>query len=257
MKNKVFIYFLLISCSVFSQVPGYMGKRLSIGYSNNFFPSLLYPSSKSTDRGELGLNTTHCINIDYAIKKRTEFCVSVEFFKSAIARSDGYIYSNGTTNYNSAVYAPGDKTFIQLKSTNVSLGFKFFKQGFIAPVGKYRKLEFVLLSDKINYNRNSFYDQYYSSDTALTAFGTGEYEFKSFAIAFTFGRQRVLFNSIILDTGFRFGVSTNTVFKFFLDNLLDGRSTYDIESQFKQDVNKRLFAAQLFNFHIGIGFLAF
>lgn len=259
MKNKIVVSLFLISCSVFSQVPGYLGKRLTIGYANYLSPSLIYPSSNSTDRYELGLNTTHCINVEYAIKKRTEFCVSVEFNKTGIAREGGYQYSaGGYSDYGSAIYRPGDKTPIQLKNTNVSLGFKFFRQGFIAPVGKYQKLEFVLLSNKINYDKNSFYDQYYSPDTRLPALGMGEYNFKTFAIALTLGRQRVLFNTLILDTGFRFGVSTNAIFNFLIDDIFDGSmSNSALESQFKQDTHYRIFAAQLFNFHIGIGFLAF
>ena len=220
MKNKIVVFLLLISCSVFSQVPGYLGKRFSIGYSNNLFPSLFYPSANSTDRYELGVNTTHCIDIEYAIKKRTTFCFSVDFYKTGMAREGGYGYSyNGAYDYGSAVYRSGDGTPIQLRTTNFSLGFKFFRPGFIAPVGKYQKLEFILLSNKITYDRNSFYDQYYSPGNNLSSFGTGEYDFKSFAIALTFGRQRVLFNSVIIDTGFRLGVSTNAVFSFLVDDV--------------------------------------
>lgn len=222
MKKKVVVYLLLISCSVYSQVPGYLGKRFSIGYSNYLFPSMLNPSFNSTDSYELGLNTTHCINAEYAIRKRTNFCFSVEFFKTGFR-------SIGTYNYGS--------TLKKLESTNVSLGFRFFRPGFIAPVGKSQKLEFLLLSNKI-------YKETFES--------------KSFAIALTFGRQHVFFNSIIVDTGFRFGVSTNAVFNIIINDVFEFNSsaaTYDSEQ--KQNINERLFASQLFNFHIGIGFLAF
>lgn len=225
MKNKIVVSLLLISCSVFSQLPGYLGKRLTIGYANYLSPSLFFPSANSTDRFELGLNTTHCINAEYVIKKRTEFCVSAEFFKTGFFRN----------NYNYQ-----DDTPSQLECVNLSLGFKFFRPGFIAPVGKYQKLEAVIISNKA-YN--------------------GRFESRSFAIALTFGRQRVFFNSIIVDTGFRLGVSTNALFNIIIYDVLDFNSpnatTVNYDSELKQDINYRLFGAQLFNFHIGLGFLAF
>jgi hypothetical protein len=253
---SIFSQFIFLYSS--AQVPGYMGKRFSLEYSNYFSPSLLNPTASVSEQGSLGLNTTHCVNAEYSIKMRTNFCLGVQFFKTGVHAGSNYTatyYDNGYSNTNNVDYKPSSDLPMQLKTTNISLGFKFFRPGFIAPIGKYQKLEFIFLLDKVSYERSAFY--LHTSPPSRINLGAGEYDFKSAAIALTFGRQRVLFNSIIIDSGFRFGVSTNAVFSFIKDDLLDDSYGLPFEDQLKTKVNQRIFAAQLFSFHLGIGFLAF
>ena len=263
MKHKITISILLFSVLAYAQVPGYMGKRMVVGYSNYMSPSLLYPTANSTESYELGINTTHCINVEYSIKKRTNFCFGVQFFKTGLQRETGFEYNQydpiyGYSYYGTANYYARDKKPMELKTTNISFGFKFFNHGSIAPVGKYQKLEFLLLFDKVKYDRTAFYmGSPIPENKIIGTIGRGEYDFKSFAIALTLGKQRVLFDAITLDTGVRFGISPNAVLNFISDDMFSNYSNSTFENQLKINMNSRILTSQLVNFHIGIGFLAF
>ncbi len=262
MKNK--FLFLSLFCSLASlaqtTVPGYLGKRFSIGYSNYMSPALFQPNANSTDPdGGVGFNTVHSIDLEYSIKKRTNFCASVQFYKTGLKTKD-YYYSvtdpNSSETYESyVIYKSSDHTPIMLKTTNISLGFKFFRKGFIAPVGKYQRIDFVLMLDKVAYQRNAFYDD---GARVASPIGTGDYDFRSFAFAYTLGRQRVIANKIILDAGIRFAICPNYLLNFIKNDVFgDYEDRLPFETALKSEVNQRLIGAQLINLHIGISFLAF
>lgn len=253
MRYKVTLLALFISSFIAAQTPGYMGRHCMIGYSNNFFVSALGANTKST---EVGINSTHCFNFEYVIKNRTNFCLSFQTLKTGLEPDESYDYSN----YGNAEYDPKPYVPMQVRSTNIALGFKFFRKGTFAPVGKYRKIEMMLLLSKLNYEKNSFtYYDYNSSSTIRTSLGKGEYNFSSFAIAYTFGRQRVLFDRLVLDYGIQVAVFPGIVLNTLGDGLFElGSSTGNImEYDLQRSTSMRLFTHQLFNFHIGLGFLAF
>lgn len=267
--KKLFLLILvaMLSGISFSQVSGYMGKRLSLSYSNYFSPSLLGRSANSTTDFSLGLNTTHCGNLEYVIKKRTNFCIGIQFSKlGTIKESYNYTFTYvdpwGNSSYlqsGTAYYLPSNRLPMQLKMTNIAVGFKFFRSGYIAPVGKYNKLEFVLFMSDLTYESKSFYSSpsRRPEDKISTSMGSGHYEFKSFAVAFTFGRQRILFDRLILDTGIRFAVSPNMFVNYMVTDFFGDEYDKTIEEQIKFNTNTRIFTSQVFNFHIGLGFLAF
>jgi hypothetical protein len=263
MIRKLLIVILLQSAFVNAQVAGYMGKRLSLGYSNYFSPSFIGEAANATEDYALGINTTHCANIEYTIKNRTNFCFGVQFSKLGV-RKDSYSYTytdpyGGYLNTGSAEYIPANRLPMQLKMTNIAIGFKFFRSGYIAPLGRYNKLEFILFMSNVTYDAKSFYKTSsrlpeYKVEGSL---GTGNYDFKECALALTFGRQRILFDRLIIDTGIRFAVSPNAMVNYFVDDIAGEDYNTSMEHQVRKSTNARIFTAQLFNFHIGLGFLAF
>jgi hypothetical protein len=261
------ILFLLLVCSVktFAQTPGYMGKRFSIGYSNYFFPAIIGPNPSGTTRQDkLSLNTAHSINIEYTIKPKTNFCFSYQWQHLGVMPNRSYPVvttdsSSGSYNTQYFEYNPAPFKNMQLKTNSIGIGFKFFGGGILAPVGKYKKLELLLLFSNLTYPKNAFYISYSNYSYAeYTSIGTGSYNFKTFAITYTMGRSRVLFDKLVLDYGLRIGALPAGFFAFinsdedfFTDNPIG------FERGLKQDTNMRLLRQQLINFHIGIGFLAF
>jgi len=270
MKYKNIILLLSISCSysLFGQLAGYMGKRFSIGYSNYMSPAFFSAGSNSYDG--FRLNATHCINIEYVRKNKRMLCASFQFLKTGINNTDFYYLSSSSGSlypeYSVAKYKASDKKPIQLTSTNFSIGFKFFRSGFIAPVGKYTKLDFILLVEKIKFQKNAFGND--PATSAPIAIGSGVYEYNSFAIALTIGRQRC-FDKIIIDTGIRFGIVPFPILKEISSeiNPFDSQSPntgarynynqYSNTINMEEDKTARIMGAQLINFHIGIGFIAF
>ena len=206
-----------------------------------------------------GLNSVHCLNIEYATRERTMLCVSAQYFHTGIYDSkqfysyDSYYGNSVTIKYDPVPYKP-----VQQYVYNASIGFKFFRHGAIAPLGKYTKLEFLLLFSQIAFPDNSF-----SKDDGyvVTHFSpiADTYNATSFSVALTMGRSRVLFNRLVLDYGFRLGVCPSFVLNQLFNDFTNGISTSnhspDYEATYKRDAHWRLLTQQVANFHIGIGFL--
>lgn len=267
MRYRFLILFFIPSLISLGQVPGYMGKRFSIGYSNYFFLSALSPTANATSSGsELGINSTHCINLEYSIKNRTNFCLSVQKSKTGIDPGEIYIENYDGSNYNSyyAKYSLKPYKPMQINSYNIGLGFKFFSTGSLAPIGKYKKVEVLLLLNHLEYDKNAFLFTSYTSTGGSTylAFGKGDYKFNTVSASYTMGRSRVFFDRIVLDGGIRFGV----VPAGFLSVLLDSEdysssplysNAEGIRKGLRRDTYTRLFAFQAINIHLGLSFLAF
>ena len=261
MKIKGSVLLIFIALSATAQVPGYMGKRFSIGYSNYFMLSGIGPTANaSSASGNIGVNTTHCFNIEYTIKRRTNFCLSLQSSNTGMDPGTINVQSFDpiTSNNNNYTYTYSEHPYkpMQLHSINVGLGFKFFQTGTLAPIGKYKKLELLLMFNHLTY-RSSAFTSFDSGVATNTIVGTGDYQFTTFAITYTIGRSRVLFDRIVLDYGIRFGVVPAEAISFVNSEGDFSSGSLDTETGFKYDVNTRLFRSQIFNFHIGLGFLAF
>ncbi|MES2591948.1 MAG: hypothetical protein V4608_08690 [Bacteroidota bacterium] len=245
---------IVVSLSCFSQVPGYMGKRCVILYDNYFSPTF----AATAQNKEGGINTTHCLNMDYVIKQRTNFCLSGQYFKTGVIGDESYYVEVPNTNGGgvenvSATYMSPENVPMQLQSYNLGIGFKFFGRAYVAPVGKYQKLELLLLFSRLTYKKDAFYSYGYGKSGT---YGTGDYSYNNFAFTYTLGRQHILFDKIVIDMGTRVGFAVGgLVGQLDASNDYYGSST--IEEDFKSQVAFRILRHQLINFHIGIGFLAF
>ncbi|MCW3104173.1 MAG: hypothetical protein JWO09_2613 [Bacteroidetes bacterium] len=249
---------LLAPFLVSAQIPGYLGKRLMVGYSNNFFLSTVDPTASSYD---LGMNTTHSLNVEYTIKNRTNICASFQMFRTGIAVNTGFIEyrttSSGSTTVKTYTYYPIPDAPMVMKTKCLALGFKFFKRGSFAPLGKYRKLEAVLMFSNISYQPLTFrYIQ--GNKTGRASLGSGNYSYKEFAVTYTLGRQRILFDRLVVDYGVQFGFMPLGAL-----SITDYSGTVNItnypgamESVLREESNMRLFRYELFNIHLGLGFLA-
>jgi hypothetical protein len=255
--NLILVLGLLSAGELFAQAPGYMGKKLTLGYSNNFFVSPFGPTAAADDAG---FNTTHCFNAEYTIKSKTNLCFSFQTFETGVRmnqefHSTTYISSTGEYQEITSSYVP--TLPMQLRTYSGGIGFKFFTSGSLAPVGKYKKLELLIMFSNLTYDRNGF--RYYdpnTSKTVKTSIGTGDYNFKTFALTYTIGRQRVFFNTIVLDYGMQVGVVPVGLLAT-LNGAEDFVQLNGYEDVFRSDTNQRLFRYQLFNLHLGLGFLAF
>jgi hypothetical protein len=269
MKQRITILLLTLSVGAIAQVPGYMGKRFSIGYSNYFMLSAWGPTANAeSSEPALGINTTHCLNLEYTIKRRTNFCFSLQTGKTGmdpgILEKIEYDGLNGYSTVANYTYGTNPYQPMQIRSVNIGFGFKFFQQGSLAPIGKYKKIEALWMVNHLTYKTTAF-TSYYGSSAQTGAIGTGDYVFNNIALTYTMGRSRVLFDKMVLDCGIRLGVLPSPVLNVVFSDILEFGSsssssyyspTY-YEDVFKTQVNYRLFRSQLFNVHIGLSFLAF
>lgn len=245
-----------------------MGKRCIVGYSNYFMIGLKGPGAlNSAWKGEMSptLNNVHCLNLEYVSKERRMVCISGQYLRTGIAYDDGKMgefagifLSGNDFSYNFKYKGDHSKPAL-LRSFNISFGLKIFGKGFVAPVGRYRKMEILLLCEKVKYDYKNFAerDQSISSSSEVfnqVDYGTGEYSYKNFAIAYTFGCQRVLNDKFVLDYGIRFGLTPqfNVISLLASDEYVNSPESY-----YRHEANIRILRGQLANFHLGIGFLAF
>lgn len=268
MKTKCLLLFISISFLSNAQIPGYMGKRAVIGYSNYFMLGFKGPgpnNSAPADDASFTLNNAHCLNFEYAYKQRKMVCLSAQYIRTGLAYDRGirneFFDSGSSGDYpypGGSRYAGSFSKPALLTSVNFGLGVKMFKNGFIAPTGRYRKLEVVLLFEKLKYDSQNFMvdvDNYESTaDDTIKVLGKGEYSYKNIAFAYTIGKQRILNDKFVLDFGIRFAYTPSMN---IITIAAGDEFTYNVESYFRRASNLRMARQQLVNFHLGIGFLAF
>ncbi len=267
MKHKILFSLLLISSTVFSQAPGYLGKRLVVGYSNYFIPGFIGPGSLNSypsGQSSFTINNAHCLNLEYAFSSGRMICISGEYFRTGIAYDkgvhNGFLNFQSTGDYpylNTYKYGGDFYTPALLISRNIGIGLKTFKRGFIAPTGKYHKLEVIMMFEKVQYDFQHFLIQdnsnYPYTDIQFNL-GTGEYSYKNISIVYTTGRQQIFYDKIVLDYGVRLGFTP----AFSILTIMAGDEFVgNIEDYYRRASRIRIFREQLINFHIGIGFLAF
>jgi hypothetical protein len=271
--KKITLSFFVLFLSFFSiaQVPGYMGKRFSIGYSNYLFPRIPVLSSalgftEDFISTEHLFNSTHCLDMDYALSSRVSLCLSGQFSKLDFISYKSIVHATVAGRSNDIQYIPKSRQDMQLRTTNISVGFKFFKERYLNPYGRYRKVELILMMNRINMDENGFYSimyDYYNGNKVEPYPLYGEAgKFNSIALAYTMGKQRIFFNKLILDWGLRLGLNYSYVYSNlnpfeFLRNIDNGNTEDTLEKRLKDQANARTWGAQLVNVHLGLRFLAF
>jgi hypothetical protein len=250
MKQQLTIVFLLCSLLGRAQaVPGYLGKRLTVGYGID-----LWPSVSPTATGDAGLNHSHSLNLEYGIRNRTNFCASFRYFKTGLAGVGELDYAGQVVTYN-----PLHKNPMQLNSYDIGLAFKFFHKGYFAPVGKYRKLGLQMMINKVKYENTRFL--YRDPAEKYFTVGTGEISSFNMAVTYELGVERALSDKLTFDTGIRFAVVPGPIFQVLGDFWVDDGYGYDSYASFASKVDKntrdRLFLHELISVHLGIGFLAY
>lgn len=271
MKLRFSLIFIVAVLFSNAQISGYMGKRCVISYSNYFMIGFKGPgpfNSAPADESSPTLNNANCLNFEYAYKQNKMVCISGQYIGTGIAYNDGK--TNGSfvgdlfTSTSDYPY-PYNHKYVgdyskpaSLRSINFSIGLKTFKRGFIAPVGRYRKMEVLIMFEKLKYDHAHFAQQDPNSSDPqnyiISDFGTGQYSFKNIAFAYTMGKQRILYDKIVLDYGIRFAYSPalNIITLAAGDEYATSTDSY-----FRRTCNLRMATEQLINFHLGIGFLAF
>ena len=280
MRKYIFLCFVILTVQSRAQVSGYMGKRLSIGYSNYFSPrfpvvksilSEFYSEgSDAVIASRRSFHFTNSIDVDYILTSKVSLCMSGQFSKMDFCEYGSKFnlkeYNGSSNDYFDVYYAPPKSQSMDLKTTNLSIGFKFFKRGYDSPFGRYSKMEIVIVTDKVIMDKNQFYrdDTYYYPLTRGYKIPERPYAYKSFVFAYTFGKQRVLFDKLVLDYGLRIGFNYsylitdgNVIASIINLTKEDQNKDITLDTRFKRIANVRAFESQLLNVHLGLRFLAF
>lgn len=277
MKKIITICALLvitINLSAQKRVAGYMGKRLSIGYSNYFSPrfnlgivkelaSVFNPDVMEVSSAKK-INSIHCLDLDYIISERKSLCVSGQFTKLDICEPGTEFgdYHDGNKS-GQLYYQPADLSYLQAKSMHISVGIKVFKSRYLNPYGKYRKFEFILVNNTVQVDPSAFaWTTNYIVKDKPDLNIDDKFKLKAFVFAYTIGKQRVFYDKLILDWGVRLGLESNKIFKRLLlyqeSDYVYGESVNDvIKRQMKLLSKAAVLESQFINIHLGLRFLAF
>ena len=252
MKKLFFLFLFCSAFAVYSQVPGYMGKRCTFTYSVWAHPAVkefsdIFGTNNPND--DLSLNVTQAVELDYIVTKRGALCLGFQYAYLGM----GYYDYESTVEY---VYKGKDRFPATLISRGFSLGYKLFPKARIAPIGTYIKWDIIGLFNTLKYSTDGVSQNVFVYGTGGWGGSTSGYKLiplaketvransGGFSAAFSLGRQRVFAHRIIIDTGVRFAIAIAS------EPIGTGYG-----GEFR--VVDRVFYNQLVNVRLGIGFLPF
>jgi hypothetical protein len=230
----IFAAFLSLTASAQRVIPGYMGKRFTVGFTEMFSPNF-YGIYSTPSPGPV---FSHSLGINYVITKQTELCLAGRFYNRNIA--DVY-YSPSARN---------DVNYLFKMSTlEYSFGFRRFYRSKFAPLGGYTKWEFMYLKGAVKYDPYQEYQYDYNTQTNITISKSGgKGSLHGFGASFSKGRQRVFEDKLVVDFGFRATLMAMT-------------ATRDGSDGHGEDLASTAAASVTFvpiaNVFLGLGFLAF
>ncbi|MBD0255652.1 MAG: hypothetical protein ICV83_08020 [Cytophagales bacterium] len=223
MKKRILhsLVFLLCACGAALAQPGYQGRKLSVQANLLFLPAF----TNGTYHREPGLtsfNTTGEASVDYVLSKRTALGLS---FRRA-----------RTSNIND--YGKDGLSPVKVFSNAVGLQYRVYKRksGNIAPLGKYFQWGAGLLLNQVR----------------QPAPGGSTTAFRMYALRMGAGRNRILFDRLILSHGWEI---SHVLPASGGEGLLGATHYYKDDAQTMAQY--RLWRHSILNFRVGLGFLAY
>lgn len=242
--------FLINAFPAKAQVPGYLGKKLTIAYNLYTFPAISYPTNDQKS-GMIGLNTRHAIEADYVIGLHTTAGFSVQFASSGVAFDKGFTLPIQLGNEIAYVSGSFD-SYGKLNIFNPGIFFKFFSDDLLAPIGSYTRLDLFLSVNTITYEKEDFSYQLNNTTNPLYLdMGPRVSKNTVPGIGLTFGKQWVVKDLVTFDFGVQGALILVPEVISGEENRLDKHSYHVVTPALV-----RSFYHQLLNVKLGIGLLA-
>lgn len=243
MRFVLIIGLMAVSMSSFSQAPGYMGRRLTVTAELSFFNALFHPNA-NFNSGIARFNHREIFDLDYIITRDGSVGFTFELVNTSMAY-EGW----NDPKFDSPLFPGLASTFQHARITGQTFGlnYKLYRnpsKGGIAPVGGYAKFDIMVSRtevfpfDKQNRVQLGMVKEYYNP-----------------IIGITYGRQRILWNSVIIRTGIQIALVPTGVLPYFTDITSDIEHE-DPNKEFKRVHDARMFSYYAVNVNVGIGFLA-
>lgn len=215
------LFLVFLSFNSNAQAPGYMGKRINMGYSISGSPRI----KKSS--GGIGINLLHEGYIEYVTKRKWSIGLSAKFYKTVVYNGYRNINISSYNYFRPTSYSP--TAYIDIRGTNFTCYFKYFKKNFLAPWGKYFIIGPTLSVFKASYDPNLMYisGDYIginslNKNNYFADFGPTEQTYFRSDLMFGNGRSRIIANRIIIDYGYTFNLLAWLSTPFFDDSDLLG-----------------------------------
>lgn len=229
-RNSLFIFWLIavFSHPLYSQVPGYLGRRTSLyftsGLAPNYLKNDLFPPSTLFD-------VSFGLGVDHAVTKKISVGLEYKHLNSSMKFDFDNNFEKVENNGHQYYYASKTNIF------KFSIAANTFRSEYIAPIGKYYSLNILFLSYNIYDNKNYIFGENYKFYRGGTT-----------AAGLTFGNKHALSSRLIFD----YNVSSAYI-------IVDLKSTNSSDSPLKLDlfnsVNARLQNYFILNGSLALGYL--
>lgn len=255
MKPYTLLLFLtwLISCAVWSQNPGYMGKKTIVGYGFHLSPvttgstadnkTLIGGGYGSAEEGYVRFNYTHDFFIERTLTTHLLFGASLKYINTG--------YDNRVL---AKEYGMSPTSHYEIKAFTFTPYFKKYYHRYIAPWGRY--FIFGPTISRLAAKHDAFMNipsNINGHDTLLTYFGADKKQY-AFDFLLGFGRNRILANRISLEYGYNFHVlSVLSLAEFLLLNPY--QKAVPMDEYVPETIKTRMRGINRFNVFIKIGYL--
>ncbi|HEY0742570.1 MAG TPA: hypothetical protein VGD40_13940 [Chryseosolibacter sp.] len=239
------ILFCFVAGSAVAQVPGYMGKRLSIFLEGNPTPALFVQNSNNAviaDPGGDGANAAKVnrfafnfrpqASIEYLVHRDVSLGVSYSRISIGTARA----YTVDPTHEEQHVFSLNhDVVKGQAAGLHLKI-FQFKKSASLAPIGFYQGFS-VYVTQTNTYDTKKSKAKQFKNDFLYPV------------AAFTFGRQSMIAKNLLLKTGAEFGWAF-VPFNFMTETIDD----WNVQEYSGYNVHRSLFGSYLFNLNVAVGY---
>ncbi len=270
MRFKIIIFIIIVSNTfVFSQAPGHLGKRFSLGYAFHTSPSVFNANAKNetilgrggnSESGNVAFNAIHELSLEYATSSRWEICFSARYYKTICDNAEHISVDNG---YNLQSSRPNG--YYNIRGLTYTLYFKYYGKRYVAPWGRYVMFGPAINTSKTSYDsnimnikgaaRNSF--NYNYRDTLLSDFGPKEQNFVGVNLMMGMGRSRIIANRVILDYGVTIHVFSVISGLFDAGDIRFGGNKIAMNNYIESTVKQRVRGVNRFNAFLKVGILLF
>ena len=265
LKSILFTFLLFLHYNLlFSQVSGYLGKRLFVNLNMAACPALEGPTASNGGYGKLygnaeksfDITTKFGCQVGYAISRRSAITFSGEYFKT------GLVTYLKTPSISGSSFNAYDEhyLFYNLNGYTFDFGIQNYKlqKGAIAPMGKYFSYNFFVTSvtGTIVDKRTDYYDPTVNNHAKLGLNPT----YITGGLGLEWGQNQIISDKILLNFALRFNLTLGVLRVKDFDKgvgSLDVRNDYVAynEAVFKLRAAERILNHSLFMVKIGVGIL--
>ena len=242
MRWMLVISLVLIQTVASAQAPGYMGRRLVVAADISFMNALFNPNT-NFNNGFGSFNHREGIDVDYVVSRNGSVGLTFELVNTAM-KYDRW----NDPKFSEPLITDVASTFDHASITGQMFGvnYKHFShpsRGGIAPVGAFARFGVGVVRTVLtpyDLENKVKYDHSWELYTPVVTLG--------------YGRQRILWNSIVIRTGLELGIVPTGMVPAISGNSRIEHS--DPHKEMRRFHDARLFSYYMINAKFGIGFLA-
>ncbi|MCF8299327.1 MAG: hypothetical protein K9J13_17390 [Saprospiraceae bacterium] len=251
---------LLLVSQVFSQAPGYQGKRLSVNYNIFINPALSNPTMSDFESENYSgsgsyygieriftFNKRNRISFDYVLSRRNSIGIGFEFFKTRFKLNENDLFSS-RYEYTRQYLARINGYIGNISTSIVNAHYTFYSNESIAPLGKYTQIDLGIIRYSAEFDDKKFSESFRDEFANYSPYN-------AWYFGLNYGRKRIFFDRLILDYGVQGCFIPGS---YLYKNWFDFNELSFTERNYLKETSKnRLFHHMLINIHFGIGFLIF